>query len=61
MFARQLCRRIPEVAGFRPVVLRPTLSGGLPLSGFEAFVPTLDYCKGAAARNVTQVIENNER
>ena len=36
MFARQLCRRIPVRPGLRPVVLRPTLSGGLPLSGYES-------------------------
>ena len=37
MFARQLCRRIPGVPGRRPVALRPTLSGGLPLSGCDSF------------------------
>jgi len=36
VFARQLCRRIPGVPGLRPVALRPTLSGGLPLSGYES-------------------------
>jgi len=35
VFARQPCDRIPEHPGFRPVALRPTLSGGLPLSGCE--------------------------
>ena len=33
MFARQPCCRIPGLPGLRPVALRPTLSGGLPLSG----------------------------
>ncbi len=37
MFARQLCRHIPGYAGLRPVALRPTLSSGLPLSGYESF------------------------
>jgi len=36
VFARQLCRRIPRDPGLRPVALRPTLSGGLPLSGRES-------------------------
>lgn len=36
VFARQLCRRIPGVPGLRPVALRPTLSDGLPLSGYES-------------------------
>jgi hypothetical protein len=41
--------------------LRPTLSGGLPLAGYEASVSTLDYCKAAAVDGGPQVIENNER
>ena len=45
MFARQLCRRIPGVPELRPVALRPTLSGGLPLSGCES-IPAC--CKVAA-------------
>ena len=33
-FARQLCDHIQHRARRRPVALRPTLSDGLPLSGF---------------------------
>ena len=37
MFARQPCRHIPGLPGLRPVALRPTLSSGLPFSGYESF------------------------
>jgi len=37
VFARQPCRHIPGSSGLRPVALRPTLSSGLPLSGYETF------------------------
>ncbi len=59
MFARQLCRHIPGCPGLRPRALRPTLSGGLPLSGYESLVPTLEECKVTAINNGLQVIENN--
>ncbi len=35
MSARQPCDPIPALMERRPVVLRPTLSGGLPLSSFN--------------------------
>ena len=55
MFARQLCRRIPGVPGLRPVALRPTLSGGLPLSGYESLCVRL--VQGGCHGEGIQVIE----
>ena len=60
MFARQLCCRIPRNLGLRPVALRPTLSDGLPLSGYGSFYLCRDGCKVAAMERRTQVIEKTE-
>src|SRR5262245_32858622 len=38
VLARQPCDRVPPDAGGRPVVLRPTLSSGLPFSGSYSFL-----------------------
>ena len=57
MFARQLCRRIPGVPGLRPVALRPTLSGGLPLSGCEFLHLCVRLLQGGCHTEGIQVIE----
>ena len=58
MFARQPCCRIPGRPGVRPVVLRPTLLGGLPLSGPDS---TVSRSKVAAIESEAQALENNGR
>ncbi len=53
MFARQPCRHIPRSSGLRPVALRPTLSSGLPLSGYESF----RFLRWSIARWLPRAIE----
>ena len=61
MFARRLCCRIPGFPGLRPVALRPTFSGGLPLSGCESFRSYTGSLQGGCQRTEAQVLENNAR
>jgi len=61
VFARQLCCRVPGCPGFRPVVLRPALSGGLPLSGCESFGSYTGSLQGGCQRTGIQALENNRR